>query len=78
MVKAERLLNMYDRLLAGKILIKSEEAQRFHVNVRTIQRDLDDMRAYLAEGRRGMLELVYDKKSMGYKIRNVQKEEGQS
>ena len=68
MAKAERILSIYDRLLAGKYLSKAEEASRFQVNERTIQRDLDDIRAHLSEGRLDELELVYDKRRMGYRI----------
>lgn len=45
--KAIRVLSIYDRFLDGKLLNKSEEAFRFNVNGRTIQRDIDDIRRYL-------------------------------
>ena len=51
MGKAERILSMYSRLLDGKLLIKAEEAQRFGVYMRTIQRDLDDIRATSGRGK---------------------------
>ena len=40
---------MYVRLCEGKVINKVEEAQRFGVDERTIQRDLDDIRAFLDE-----------------------------
>lgn len=45
--KIIRVLSIYDKLLNGKLLNKSEEANRFNVNERTIQRDIDDIRRYL-------------------------------
>jgi len=44
-----RTLDMYARLCEGKVLNKAEEAQRFGVDERSIQRDIDDIRAFLAE-----------------------------
>ena len=69
MAKAERILSMYDRLLEGKVLVKSSEALRFGVDERTIQRDLEDIRTHLADERRDDLELVYDRRKMGYVMR---------
>lgn len=45
--KTKRVLSIYDKLLDKKILNKSEEANRFNVNERTIQRDIDNIRKYL-------------------------------
>lgn len=47
--KNQRILDMYVRLCQGKILNKAEEAQNFNVDERSIQRDLDDIRAFLDE-----------------------------
>lgn len=44
-----RVLDIYMRLCEGKTIHKEEEAQKFGVDGRTIQRDLDDIRAVLAE-----------------------------
>lgn len=46
-----RTLDIYARLCEGKVLNKEEEAERFGVNERTLQRDLDDIRSFLAERR---------------------------
>ena len=69
MSKAERILSMYDRLLKGGVLVKAEEATRFDVDTRTIQRDLDDIRAHLSEEGVRDRELVYDRNRMGYVVR---------
>ena len=48
-IKNYRTLDIYTRLCEGKVINKSEEAFRFVVGERTIQRDIDDIRAFLAE-----------------------------
>lgn len=45
--KITRVLSIYGKLLEGKLLNKSEEADKFNVNERTIQRYIDDIRRYL-------------------------------
>lgn len=47
--KNYRTLDMYLRFCEGKIIHKAEEAQRFGVDERSIQRDIDDIRAFLDE-----------------------------
>lgn len=47
--KNSRTLDMYVRFCEGKIINKSEEAQKFGVDERSIQRDIDDIRAFLDE-----------------------------
>ena len=42
-----RILDLYVRLCQGKTINKSEEAQHFGVDERSIQRDIDDIRAFL-------------------------------
>ncbi len=44
-----RTLDMYVRFCEGKIINKTEEALRFGVEERSIQRDIDDIRAFLDE-----------------------------
>ena len=48
-IKNFRTLHIYTRLCEGKVINKMEEAIRFGVNERTIQRDIDDIRAFLSE-----------------------------
>lgn len=47
--KNSRTLDLYVRLCEGKLINKSEEAERFGVDERSIQRDIDDIRAFLSE-----------------------------
>ena len=44
-----RTLDIYTRLCENKVINKSEEAQKFGVDERSIQRDIDDIRTFLAE-----------------------------
>ena len=46
-----RILDMYTRLCAGRVINKSEEAEKFGVDMRSIQRDIDDIRSFLDECR---------------------------
>lgn len=69
--KANRILTIYDRLRKGYVLNKKEIASEFEVNVRTIQRDFDDIRNYLANNFQGE-EIIYDYQSKGYIIENKQ------
>lgn len=47
--KNARTLDMYARFCEGRIINKEEEACRFGVDERSIQRDIDDIRAFLDE-----------------------------
>ena len=48
-----RTLDMYVRLCEGKVINKPEEAARFGVDERSIQRDIVDIRSFLDERRMG-------------------------
>lgn len=62
----ERTISLYHRLMEGEVLVKAEEAARFGVNERSIQRDFDDLRAYFAEDPESNRELIYDRTKRGY------------
>lgn len=47
--KGARLLDMYDRLSHGEILSKKALAEAYGVTTKTIQRDIDELRAHLSE-----------------------------
>ena len=72
--KVERIINLYNRLLDGEVLNKAEEASRFEVNEKSIQRDFEDIRAYFAECSPFDRKLVYDRKKKGYVL--IQKQVG--
>ncbi len=69
--KSNRTLSIYARLMSGRTITKAEEAERFGVSEKSIQRDLDEIRTFLedqtaADGIPN--KLVYDRRSNGYVI----------
>ncbi len=68
--KYERILDMFIALEAGKILTKAYLAQEYGVDERTIQRDIDDIRAYYYDSGEyaGVKEVIYDHSCGGFKI----------
>jgi len=71
--KVERIINLYNRLAEGEVLNKADEASRFEVNERSIQRDLEDIRAYFANDPESNRELIYDRTQKGYVLVQNQK-----
>lgn len=71
-----RLLNMYERLNKGEILNKADLVEKFGVSEKTIQRDIDAMRAYLAEQHQFEKEAVikYDRNRNGYYLIRFERE----
>lgn len=64
-----RILDMYARLCEGKVISKAEDARRFDVDERSIQRDIDDIRAFLDENRIASgdrREIIYDRTKKGF------------
>ena len=47
--KNQRILSIYVRLCEGRTIRKADEAEVFGVDTRSIQRDIDDIRAFLDE-----------------------------
>lgn len=68
--KGARLLDMYDRLSRGEVLTKKELAETYGVTLKTIQRDIDELRAHLTETslRSGHGEIQYDQDKKGYQL----------
>lgn len=76
--KNVRLLSIYKRLCEGKTIQKNVEAVQYGTTTRTIQRDIDDIRAFLSEERVTEADtrvIVYDKKRQGYMMREEIKDE---
>ena len=67
LVKSERLLQIYSRLVSGDVLPKKELAQQFHVTERSIQRDMESLRCFFAEQELRQ-DIVYDKAAKGYRL----------
>lgn len=71
-----RVLQIYAKLLDGYVVNKAEEAQRYGVNERSIQRDIDDIRNFLDvdSERSGIINsVVYDRIDKGYRLETLYK-----
>lgn len=66
--KVTRILSIYERLNKGEIIIKSKEAEKFNVDPKTIQRDIDEIRYYFDNSNLRGIDIKYDRKLKGYKI----------
>lgn len=67
--KTARTLDMYLRFCEGKTINKAEEARKFGVDERSIQRDIDDIRAFFDERSVNcgdQREIVYDRLKKGF------------
>lgn len=74
--KGFRLLSMYERLNKGELLFKSRLAGEFNVTEKTVQRDIDDLRAYLADAHFSEFDttIKYDKSRNGYYLVRLDRE----
>lgn len=74
--KNYRILDLYERLCAGKVIRKAEEARRFGIDQRSIQRDIDDIRAFLDEqtvaGNGNGRRIMYDRQEKGFRFADYQ------
>ena len=64
-LKTTRVLELYQDFLSGKLINKQQAAEQYHVNVRSIQRDIDSIRDFLSEqcAKEGIVRKIeYDKK----------------
>lgn len=72
--KMGRILYIYSKLMDGSVLKKSELAEKFGVNERSIQRDIDDIRAYMQNN---MIQdgyqhqVIYDRAKKGYRLEKI-------
>lgn len=69
--KISRVLGIYTKLLDGSLVSKDEEAIRYGVNERSIQRDIDDIRNFLEGGldSAGYVgTVIYDRTEKGYRM----------
>lgn len=73
-IKVNRVLNIFERLMSGEIINKKKEAEKFGVNEKTIQRDIEDIRAYFQENidRYNGIEISYLRSKRGYVLSNSQ------
>lgn len=68
--KSLRLLTIYVRLMEGQLLRKADLSQEFSVTQRSIQRDMEDLRYFLADERLDY-EIAYDKRDRGYRMQTA-------
>lgn len=71
-----RVLQIYAKLSDGYVVNKAEEAARYRVNERSIQRDIDCIRDFLDEdsNRTGVVNaIVYDRHAKGYRLETLYK-----
>lgn len=76
--KHNRTLELCMRLLDGEIISKADEAHRYGVNERSIQRDIDDLRAFFANRSLSCgaeQEIIYDHRLKGYRITHSHSDE---
>lgn len=69
-----RILQIYSKLSDGHVVNKAEEAARYGVNERSIQRDIDHIRNFLDEDseRTGIVNtIVYDRIDKGYRLETL-------
>lgn len=74
--KIGRVLQIYAKLSDGYVINKAEEAQRYGVNERSIQRDIDDIRNFLDNDseRTGVVNsVIYDRQEKGYRLETLYK-----
>lgn len=73
--KCFRVLYLYDHLKGGELVSTQNIANLFEVDYRTIQRDISDIRCYLADGLalHGICNetIVYNRSKGGYLIRKI-------
>lgn len=74
--KIERILGIYTKLVNGGLVVKAEEANRYHVNERSIQRDIDDIRNFLdldSENTGFINSVIYDREKKAYRLEQIYK-----
>ncbi len=70
-IAKDRLLAMYAQLAEGKPLYKAHEAVKYNCSLRSIQRDIEDLRSFFADRSEttGVVqELIYDRKLNAYRL----------
>lgn len=72
--KIDRVLSIYTKLMGGYLVNKAEEAQKYGVNERTIQRDIDDIRNFMESNveNAGIINsIIYSRAEKGYRIEQI-------
>lgn len=72
--KINRVLDIYTKLMSGAVITKKEIKDAYHVSAKSIQRDIDDVRAFLDKSTidSGVTNnVVYDKERKGYRLERI-------
>ncbi len=71
-----RLLDIFERLNRGELLNKQEMVRYYGVGGKTIQRDIEDIRSYLADRREVHVSatIEYDRGAKGYRLTRFERE----
>ncbi len=72
--KLNRTLSIYSRLMSGAVINKQAEADRYKVALRSIQRDIEDIRDFLSnpdENDGVISNVVYDRAQNGYRLEQI-------
>ena len=68
--KCCRVLDLYTRLMNGEMIVKRKAAETYHINERSVQRDIDDIRAFLDNRRlyepQDNRYIIYDRSRKGF------------
>ena len=70
--KTKRVLAIYTNILNGALVKKNELAKQFHVDCRTIQRDIEEIRSFLYDETVTNDErddVIYDRLQKGYRLK---------
>ncbi len=70
--KSFRLLNIYEKLNRGEVVLKSDLSEEFGVSNKTIQRDISDLRAYFLE--KNYSEIKYNKEKGTYYLEHLERQ----
>ena len=74
--KTSRTLDLYDRLCQGQTIVKANAAQHYGVDERSIQRDIDELRAFLdnrsLESPGVQRKIIYDRRKKGFVLSDQQ------
>lgn len=75
-LKLERILDIYTRLMNGDVIDKNKVANKYGVNVKSIQRDIEAIRNFME--RQAVEEgientVIYDREKNGYRLEQIYK-----
>ncbi len=73
--KYDRILTIYSLLNSGEIIKKSDLANKFEVTERTIQRDIEDIRAFFSNNTYQIgcgKSVIFDRKNNGYRLTDAE------